>query len=191
MLEPNFYEAARFLDLLAPGETEFTFQTVVDNKEEAEKPNVKRELNRVFHGTLENLYIKLGGLNIAGAGIFVMINRGDGIVLPGRLTCRSNANVIAVRAIFVDLDGAPLDPVLNHKIPPDIVIESSPGKWHAYWLAKDCPLGEFSGLQESIAELFNGDRAVKDLARVMRLPGFYHQKREPFMTRIVYPKGNE
>jgi len=37
-----------------------------------------------------------------------------------------------------------------------------------------------------LAERFAGDPLVSDLPRVMRLPGFYHQKNEPFLTHIVH-----
>ena len=186
-LPPNFDEAKRFLKLLAPDEDVFTFQTVPDIKEESKNPKIRAALNRVYHGTLEENFIHLSALNICLAGVFVMINRGDGLALLGHKTCRSNANVVGIRSIFADLDGAPLEPVLAHSIHPDIVVESSPGKWHAYWLAKGCPLDEFTRLQEAVATNFNGDHSIKDLARVMRVPGFWHQKRDPFMTRIVYP----
>lgn len=188
MLTPDFEEAIRFLQLLSPGEITFTFQTIVADKEEAKKSHVRAVLNRVFHGSLAQFFIRLGALNNCGAGVFVMVNHGDGIVWPGYRTCRAEKNVVEVRALFVDLDGAPLNPVLNHSIHPDIVVESSPGKWHAYWRVTGCPLKEFTQIQEALAATFNGDKSVKDLPRVMRLPGFYHNKREPFMTRIVYPE---
>jgi hypothetical protein len=39
-----------------------------------------------------------------------------------------------------------------------------------------------------LAHKFNGDKSVSDLARVMRLPGFYHRKTDtPFLTRLVDP----
>lgn len=188
---PNFVEAERFLNFLAPDETEFTFQTIVDNKSCSKIARNRAALNRVFHGSFSDNRIQLGALNMNGAGVFVMINRGNGIVLPGRSTCRSNANVTAVRSLFVDLDGAPLEPVATHKTPPNMIVESSPGKWHAYWRVCGCPMDMFSHLQTSLAKHFSGDPAVKDLARVMRLPGFHHQKREPFMTHIIHPEGRD
>jgi hypothetical protein len=47
-------------------------------------------------------------------------------------------------------------------------------------------LEEFPALQRSLAKRFAGDPAVSDLPRVMRLPGFFHQKKDstPFMTRM-------
>ncbi|MBK7793121.1 MAG: hypothetical protein IPJ62_11745 [Betaproteobacteria bacterium] len=48
-----------------------------------------------------------------------------------------------MRAVFLDLDGAPLAPVLAAGLEPHIVVESSPGKFHVYWQTDDCPLDQF------------------------------------------------
>jgi hypothetical protein len=37
----------------------------------------------------------------------------------------------------------------------------------------------------ALAQKFEGDLSICHLARVMRLPGFFHMKDEPFMSRIV------
>lgn len=161
----------------------FTFQTFDDNK--AQK---NRALARVLHGTFDQHKDALAQLNARGAGIFVMVNRGDGIIHPPTKTCRTAKNVVAVRALFVDLDGSPLDPVSACGLRPDVIVESSPGKWHAYWLTNDCPLGEFELRQLQLAEKFKADPAVHDLPRVMRLPGFFHQKEKLFMTNLIYPE---
>ena len=90
-----------------------------------------------------------------------------------------------VRALFVDLDGAPLEPVLNSGLPkPHIVVESSPGKFHVYWLVADVAPKDFTACQKALAERCNGDD-VSDPPRVMRLPGFIHRKGAPFRSRIV------
>jgi len=68
---------------------------------------------------------------------------------------------------------------------PHIVIESSPGKFHLYWLIQGCPLSEFRPIQKCIARMYRSDPTVSDLARVMRWPGFLHQKDKPHLTRIV------
>ena len=67
-----------------------------------------------------------------------------------------------------------------------MVVSSSPDRWHAYWLISDCPLETFGPTQQRLAAMFNGDPSVSDLPRVMRLPGFYHLKGEPFMSTIDY-----
>ena len=43
-------------------------------------------------------------------------------------------------------------------------------------IARDVPLGVFTELQHAIADAFDGDHACCDNPRVMRLPGFLHQK---------------
>ena len=66
-----------------------------------------------------------------------------------------------------------------------MVAESSPGKYHVYWLVTDFPLDRFAPVQVAIANKFGTDASVKDLSRVMRMPGFYHNKNEPFLSRLV------
>ena len=180
LLEPDKEMALRFLNKLDPSKPTFTFQTFYDKKDENNfiYPCVK-------HGTFYEHYELLKKLNQKGAGIFVMVNRGDGIMHEGEKTCRTKSNVIAVRALFADADGVPIEPILEICPPPHILVESSPGKWHIYWLTNDTKLEEFTPMQEAIAERYGTDPAVKDLPRVMRIPGFYHQKNEPFMTRLV------
>lgn len=108
-----------------------------------------------------------------------MINEGD-------LKGRSSANVVRVRSVFVDLDGAPIEPILQAPLQPHMVVETSPGRYHAYWLVEDFALNDFRDIQSMLASKFNGDPVVKDLPRVMRLPGFLHHKSQPFTSRILH-----
>lgn len=169
-MEIDLEAAARFLAALAP-DNDWTFQTFDDKKR-------SRGLARVLHGSLTRHATTLSSLNLKGAGVFAMVNRGDG---QGR---RAD-NVIACRALFVDLDGAPLEPVMDGPIRPRIVVESSPGKWHAYWPIADLPPGQFSQAQRALAGRFNADQSVSDKPRVMRVPGFWHNKANPFRSRLL------
>jgi hypothetical protein len=102
---------------------------------------------------------------------------------------RSNDTVRRVAAVFLDLDGKPL-PVDGFPLPPTATVESSPGRWHVYWAVSDLPLSEFTAVQKHLARLYGGDEKVSDLARVMRLPGYWHGKAdEGFLSRLVelYP----
>ncbi len=150
----------------------FTFQTFDDS------PAKSPALSRVMHGTLRDHAATLASLNERGAGVFFMVNAGDG-------RGRKAGNVQRVRALFADLDGSPLEPVQAATLPPHCIVESSPGRWHAYWLVTDCPLDRFKPLQRALAERFDADRKVCDLPRVMRLPGFDHRKGEPFASRVL------
>jgi hypothetical protein len=124
----------------------FTFQVFDDN-------SVRRDRNlaRVLHGSLEQHFTILESLNSRGAGVFVTINRTDG-------RGRERHNIVSVRALFADLDGAPLAHVMRWMLRPHIVVESSPGRYHAYWLVDGTiALNEFSALQRKLAKLFGAD----------------------------------
>jgi hypothetical protein len=73
---------------------------------------------------------------------------------------------------------------MKGKLPPHIVVESSPERWHCYWLVEGMALEDFRAVQKAIIGRFNSDPSVHDLPRVMRLPGFFHCKEKPFLIRI-------
>jgi len=162
ILMPNLDTARAFLRTLDSTGV-FSFATFPDSGDE---PHLRRR----FHGPLDAALIaELVALNSSNAGVFVTVNE-----LDGRGYCATN--VTRVRAVFVDLDGADVEPVLGWSLKPHMVVESSPGKWHAYWLVEGLPTAAFIGVQVALAHLFGGDPKVCDLPRVMRLPGFYHRK---------------
>jgi putative DNA primase/helicase len=171
-LEPDLDQARRFLELLDSDADGFTFQTFDDS------PLKRGHLAKVCHGSLEEEAARLAAWNAAGAGVFVTINATDGMG-------RKAANVVWVRALFCDLDGSPVEPVLQCCLRPHIVVESSPGRFHAYWRVTGLPLDRFAPVQKALAARFGGDPSVHDLSRVMRLPGFWHQKGAPSMSRIA------
>lgn len=173
-LVPNLTASNTFLDTLDGGGA-FTFMTIPEGELKGKGNTV------VLHGTLNQHADRLTQLNNDGHGIFVMINQGD-------LNGRKALNVVKVRALFVDLDGAPLDPMMETEAPPHILVESSPNKWHGYWRVDDCPNDKFKERQHALADRFGGDKSVCDLPRVLRLPGFWHRKTAtPFQTRLVSP----
>ena len=195
-------QAELFLHALDPApDARFMFQTFDDNKvrrkARAEANKVRGEANkqrkaegkaplkplkdrlaRISHGTLAEHWDGLVELNAKGAGIFVTINETDG-------KGREITNVIRIRAGFADLDGAPLEPVIEGPLLPRIVVESSPGRFHAYWNVTGVPLDQFEPLQKAIAARFDGDPSIHDLPRVMRLPGFIYRKDEPFLSHVL------
>lgn len=127
-------------------------------------------LARILHGPLALHASTLSRLNEDGAGVFVTVNETD-------LKGRTADNVVALRALFVDKDDGRLTP--NEA---SLITHSARGD-HAYWLLKpEEKLGEFSRAQEHLASFYHTDRAVKDLSRVMRLPGFLHNKGEPVLV---------
>jgi hypothetical protein len=175
---PDRAEAEKFLALLDPAATKFTFQTFDDNKER-KTPH----LVRIFHGTIAAHFDTLAVLNACGAGIYVTINETN-------FLGRTAENIVRVRCLFADFDEA--STVIPETQPQrHVVVNSSRGKWHVYWRVNGVDLGAFATIQEAIATHYDSDHSVKDLPRVMRLPGFFHCKAdknkeaEPYMVRIV------
>jgi hypothetical protein len=164
-------EAARFLALLDPTATRFTFQTFDDNSERESK-----RLAGIQHGSLDECFPALVRLNNLGAGIFVTINATD-------FNGRTNGNIVRVRALFADFDNGAALPQDGPQ--PFITVQSSETGRHAYWKTNGIALDAFTATQELIIKRFGSDPKIKDLPRVMRLPGFFHRKGPPFMTRIL------
>jgi uncharacterized protein (DUF927 family) len=177
--------------LTGSADTAVTFQTFADTAKSKSADSAKyrerdqeregRRLKKILHGTITEHAAALTHLNQRGAGVFVAVNETD-------LHGREADNIVRVRAVFADFDDAaakPMEQIKALPLTPHIVVESSAGKAHAYWLVSDCALDDFKGMQQQIAKTLCSDRAINDLSRVMRLPGFIHQKGEPFPVRIV------
>jgi KaiC/GvpD/RAD55 family RecA-like ATPase len=170
-LAPAMDDAATFIKALTgDSDTPCTWQTFDDVKD-------RRDLSllRVLHGPLSAVAPKLLELNNRGAGIFVTVNRTD-------LRGRCSENVTELRALFVDSDNGGL-PILP--VPPSILVQSARGQ-HAYWLLRPGEeLHRFEQAQKHLAQALGTDPKVFDLPRVMRVPGFFHQKGEVFRTSLI------
>jgi len=166
--EIDLETAAKFLELL--GAEKATFQWYPDKQDGPLPGNIS--------GTLADHAEKLCDLNRAGAAVTISLNETD-------LKGAKRENIVEVRALFADLDDAPLDPVRACTLKPHIIVESSPGRHHVYWLVKGLPLDEYEDVQRGVAAAFDGDPAVALLTTRARVPGFMHNKAEPFQVRLV------
>lgn len=148
-----------------------TYQTFDD------QPDKNSKLSRILHDPAE-----LDALNRRGAGVFLTINEANG-------RGRKIADITRVRSYFADFDGA----ALPHGWPldPCLLVETSPGKYHAYWILQPdevVPLDNtaYNRQQEAIARAVGSQPDdCKGLNRPMRMPGFWHQKGTPFLSRVV------
>jgi hypothetical protein len=147
-----------------------------------DKKPARRWLGHVLNGRLDEHFERLCALSRQGAGVYVTINRTD---LKGRKT----ENVVETRAVFVDLDGAPIANWKRLSLRPHIGVMSSPRRAHLYYRVTGIGLDESPEIQKRLAALMEGDPAICDLPRVMRLPGFPHQKGDPFMVEAEYTSG--
>ena len=120
--------------------------------------------------------------NLEKMDIAMMVNRSNGLG-------RSSANVVEIVAVFVDCDGGTptKEKLLELAIPPHVIVETSPGNHHAYWLIANCTVAQFKPVQQALAQLLGTDPAVCDPCRAMRLPGTFNWKHNPpFLAKIVY-----
>ena len=155
-------QAEKFIGTIAE-KTACTFQTFDDSKQK------RGQLVSVLHGTLAEKWQDLEALNEKGAGIFVTVNQTD-------LKGRSAENVTALRALFVDADDVRMG---TFGLPPNIIVMRSEIRWHAYWLLHPGEsLADFEKGQVQLQKFYHTD-TVKDLPRVMRIPGFIHRKEKP------------
>jgi RepB DNA-primase from phage plasmid len=105
---------------------------------------------------------------------------------------RLASEVAYIRVIFAEMDiGEPLRP---WPLEPSMVVETSPGRYHVYWLIlSEGPITEqdFHGIMMCLCESYGADPDAKDLARTMRLPGTWNLKpeRPPHLVRIVHQTG--
>lgn len=152
------------IDGYKPG---YTFQTFGDKKNTG--------IARIFNGKFTEHARQLIDLNKKGSGVFVTINETDG---KGRKV----ENIISQRAVWIEDDDG-----LNIKtpLPPHLVTETSPGKFHRIFLVSGMTREDHKAIQEVMVKHYGSDPNAKDLARVLRVPGFLHQKGEPFMVQLL------
>jgi hypothetical protein len=170
---PDVGEAINFIDLLTgDADQPVTFQAFPEGG--------AKGVPQHFHGTILDCWNRIEKLNAEGQGIFVPVNETDG-------KGRKAENVTALRALVADDDAGTLDPD-TLAVKASLVVESSPGKSHTYWfLLPGEPLEAFTPAQAAIAAKLGTDPAVKDLPRVLRLPGTIHRKdpSNPFLVRVL------
>ena len=193
-LKYDISEPKRFLNLLDEGSEEFTFQTFddkqfviktigIDGKTVKEQKVLRKspELARWSHGTIDDNFGWLSDYNKRGAGVFVMAQAGDG-------KGRNNNSVERIRCVFNENDG---DIPKKMPLEPQIVVESSPGKSHYYFLCDGLKAEEFTQIESRLIEDYGSDKNAKDLARVLRLPGFYHNKGLPHKVAIIHESSSQ
>jgi hypothetical protein len=176
---PNIEEAKRLLALLDPSpDAIFCFMAI--GPDGTKRPPIIQ----TWHGTLAQRWRQIELFNTdpyRRCGVFVTVHQ----IANGR--ARTEENVVRHRAVYAELDkGMPSQWPLE----PSIIIESSPGKFHCWWLV-ELTYEEFRGVQRRMVADWNSDKGVIDAARVLRLPGTLHQKdpSRPHLVRVTGGNG--
>jgi len=116
-------------------------------------------------------------LNKAGYGIYFTVNK-----FPSRQ--RRKSLVQRVRAVFVE-DDKTGSLVTDWPLSPSIVIESSPNKFHYYWLTSTKKFKEYDLVMQTMVDEYNCDNHARDISRVLRIPGTYHHKKKKFRVKVI------
>ena len=180
----SFGQAFRFLRLFDSRLSAFTFQTFAEKGDDSS--NIVPRVIHLRDRSLDELIRE----HDAGAGVYVVANKTDG-------AGRKSDNIVRIRAVWQEDDDGfagifPLE--------PSIIVETSAGHFHRYWLVADDWAADeqgrvdFAGVMERMVETYGSDKGAKDISRVLRLPGFLHRKADkgpvvPFMVRIVQASG--
>ena len=109
---------------------------------------------------------------------------------------RTKADVDQIRHVYLDFDEdgtAAVRKLLQRTdVPePNYLINSSPDKWQVIWKIAGCDKGEAEGIERGLVADTGADPAAIDIARVLRLPGFYnHKYSRPHMV-VVESRSNQ
>lgn len=131
-------------------------------------------------GKLADVYNQLVDYNNKGYGIFMTVN-------AMKQGCKSKTleNVEFIRAHVADFDDVltaqdSYKRACESSFPPHFAVQTSSGKYHLYWLVEPYTGNDFYDLhQRKLCQLYNSDKHVIDATRVLRVPGFYHNKKDP------------
>ena len=95
----------------------------------------------------------------------------------------TDADITRFNAVFVENDNLPIAAQLaaldSCPLPTSIRVTTKKSV-HAYWLLKEnCSIEEWKNVQLQLIQYFDGDKAIKNPSRLMRLPGFMHLTYNP------------
>ena len=121
--------------------------------------------------------------NGKGWGIFATVQKFNG---P-----RRKENLERIRAWAIDLDegtkAEQRERIQRSPLEPSSIVETKNG-YHVYWYAIDGKAEHYRGLLDRLVAFFGADKNARDLARVLRVPGFLHLKdpADPFLVKHVH-----
>lgn len=168
-------ETKKYLSLLDANSDKFLFACYDYRKEKK---------GRHHYGTFDKLKEVLTNYNNDVFCVYVTVNETIGAE-------RKLESIKRARAIWVEDDEKRAKPREDWPLKPSMIIESSNGKFHYYWLTSCKNLDEWDAVMATMVNVWGCDNKAKDRARVLRLPGFKNRKQldSDFVCRIVEGNG--
>ena len=172
-------DTSRFLSVLGGDGAYWHFQMFDDAK--SGNKALAKQMFDIHDGLMNKMLV---ALNEAGAGVFVAVNEHE------QNKGRTKKTTSKIRAIFADFDDpdTAADQVneISSVLEPTMVVESSPNKFHVYYvLSGNLPVSEFTHWQKHLVKLYGSDPKCTDSSRVMRVPGFMHNKKDPYLVKLI------
>lgn len=129
---------------------------------------------------LKQRWDELQELNEQGAGVYFTPNPCKG--------GRKEENVTSIEWIYCDIDDKTKDEqaelIQKSPIYPDIINESSRG-YHLLWKCHFSNKEKFELAIKGIIQYFGADPAISSTNEVLRFPGFFHMKNDPYRVSIL------
>lgn len=177
--QPNIAIAKQFLAFLLGPNAPVTIRLIWQKAQQFKPANCQD--THTFHNPTDADWWNISFLNIQGYSVFFVVNELDGT------GGTSDANIIRIRSNFADLDNTSTATQSAEQIilelRPAIAVQSSPGKYHLYCrFPHHADHAQFRLTQQKLAARYDGDRSITNPARIMRLPGFMHQKGQPHLV---------
>lgn len=112
-------------------------------------------------------------------GIFYVVNYGG----------QEDTQIVRINAQFVEMDEGSFEEqqtkIDAFPMPPSMIIRTRKSL-HTYWFMDgSADVSRFRTVQKQLVKHFGGDPMCVNESRVMRLPGFYHCKKEPVMVECI------
>lgn len=130
-------------------------------------------------------------LNEDGYGIYETVNEFQEL--------RRETHLVKLKYFYVEFDDK--DKLsqaqrLKYFLQPTKIIESKAG-YHVYWAIEDDLVSDwgiekaiviYKNIEKNLVAYLKADQGVKDVARVLRVPGFLHQKdpNDPYEIKYIY-----
>lgn len=102
---------------------------------------------------------------------------------------RKAENIKEIKFWAIDLDEGTkkqMQEVIKTGLTPSYIVETKKG-YHIYFKAKDANIETYSLIMQELINIYNADKQAKDLARILRVPGYNHWKQDkPFLCKEVF-----
>ena len=166
-VEPHQH-TEQFLEMLLGGTDEPAHYRIIHDRDN------ERAATNIDNSPLNEALVKhFNHVQKGGFGIFIVVNEGG----------QADKHITGLRACFVDGDGILMPE--DWGLRPNMLVVRDQTHWHAYWLLDESEdLTKFSHVQRILAGYYGTDPSVHNLSRVMRVPGFLHQKGKPVQVEL-------